>query len=374
MLIDRVKKGQIQEVSRLLNLGVNVNTHDENKLSPLHHAALSDDADIAKLLLDAGALKEEKDNANRTPLWYAAARGSIQVMTLLIGSGVEVNASDNEGHTPLWCAATRLSQYGQEIIIAKNMVRMLLDNGANPNIVAVYKEPYKNDLFYFVLSHGGTALDIAVRNGFLDMVELLLDHGANPNIKMQGRSSYPLLSVCYSIAFHHGSHYSDNSYGLDVIKLLLAHGADINIIDKDNGSYGLYRGYTLLENALRGRCTLEFMDWLISKGADVTLMNSGLSHGTIESLLTIDTDILEKLITLGFNINLQDEVDGSTLLHFAVRYSIMDRIQFLIQHKANPNILDRDGHTPLFFARNEEVKAHLLACGAVENSSKQNGK
>src|SRR3990167_4876106 len=53
-----------------------------------------------------------------------------------------------------------------------NLVKILLDRGADPNSV-------KDD--HFIYESGDTLLQVAVHHNNFEMVKLLLEHGANPN-------------------------------------------------------------------------------------------------------------------------------------------------------------------------------------------------
>ena len=59
----------------------------------------------------------------------AAGRGDDDSVKLLLSKGAEVNAADYRGYTPLMHAA----QYDRD---ALDVVRLLLDYGANANVIA----------------------------------------------------------------------------------------------------------------------------------------------------------------------------------------------------------------------------------------------
>jgi ankyrin repeat protein len=124
------KGGHLTIVRYLLDgsdrFSINVNDLDNTKMSALSHAAQSgDNADIMKLLLESGALLNHTARRNRTPLMLAAESGSVQVARFLCSQEeVEIEAVDIHGFTALTIAATADKS---------NMVRFLLEKGANPN-------------------------------------------------------------------------------------------------------------------------------------------------------------------------------------------------------------------------------------------------
>lgn len=63
--------GNVQMVKQLVDTGANVNAHDEDRLTALHHACCSpskDQVDIIKILLTGGAETALRDKWQRTAL------------------------------------------------------------------------------------------------------------------------------------------------------------------------------------------------------------------------------------------------------------------------------------------------------------------
>ncbi len=74
---------------------------------PLHSAAVRDQADVAEVLLEHGALADATDSELQTPLMVAAMSGSSKVVDLFLKRGVPVDTQDREGRTALMWAATK---------------------------------------------------------------------------------------------------------------------------------------------------------------------------------------------------------------------------------------------------------------------------
>ena len=126
-----------------------------------------------------------------TPLCVAAENGFKDVVKLLLDAGAEPNIADGYGDTPLYSATKNRHT---------DVVKLLLDAGVEPNMPDKY---------------GDTPLKLAVHNGRKEMVEVLVERGAEPNIRdNSGRT--PL----------HWAALRDHK---DVAKLLLTAGADPNI-------------------------------------------------------------------------------------------------------------------------------------------------
>lgn len=100
----------------------------------------------------------------------AAARGDVVETRLCLRLGVDPNAPsrwgwsrENHGETPLTAAA----QFGRV-----EVVRLLLDNGADPNLRDRGPE-----------LPGETPLSTAAMHGQLDVCRVLLEAGADPNVR-----------------------------------------------------------------------------------------------------------------------------------------------------------------------------------------------
>jgi len=67
----------------LREAGADLNAHIEYDLTLLHLAALNGQADVAKLLLDAGMAANARDVSGCTPLHYADGSGHDTIVALL---------------------------------------------------------------------------------------------------------------------------------------------------------------------------------------------------------------------------------------------------------------------------------------------------
>ncbi|KAK1801587.1 hypothetical protein P4O66_004548 [Electrophorus voltai] len=192
----------------------NVNCVDSNGYTPLHHAALNGHSDVVELLLRNEALANVADSKGCYPLHLAAWKGDQYIVRLLIHQGPSypklneqssldprefkrsgpfdpyINAKNNDNETPLHCAA----QYGHS-----EVVRLLLEELTDPTM--------RNNRFE-------TPLDLAALYGRLDVVKLLLC--AHPN----------LLST--NTRKHTPLHLASRNGHLPVVEVLLAAGMDIN--------------------------------------------------------------------------------------------------------------------------------------------------
>ena len=165
--------GYLQEVQRLLDAGVPVDTRSQTRTGKI--------MDSLTITVHGGS----------TPLMEAASWGQADVAQLLIARGADVNASDDVGNTPLRLAADH-----------SNTVQVLLKAGADPNRA----------------SKKATPLSAAAESGAEAVVRMLLDAGARIDTPApeDGRTALMLAAI------------HDHRR---IVKLLLARGADLNAKD-----------------------------------------------------------------------------------------------------------------------------------------------
>lgn len=153
---------QKPEVVRLLiEAGANVNAairarkastmQDHGRITPLYNCSVNGNAEMAKLLLDAGAsVNVHCQLQGITPLMNAAYYGHEEIVRLFLDFGADPNAkSEGRRLTPLMYAAM-----GGQAAIAK----MLLDAGADPKCKSMF---------------GSTAAACAKKEGHTECFELL---------------------------------------------------------------------------------------------------------------------------------------------------------------------------------------------------------
>ena len=156
-IADAAQAKDTAAIRKLIKEGGDVNAAQGDGMTALHHAALNGDAELAQLLLYAGANVGAKTRiGGYTPLHLAAQMGHAAVIAPLVASGSQVGALTTTGATPLMHA----SHSGNA-----DAVRMLIENGADPNV----KET----------ANGQTALMFAAASDRVDVVKLLVARGAD---------------------------------------------------------------------------------------------------------------------------------------------------------------------------------------------------
>ncbi len=100
-----------------------VNTQNQLGETPLMLAAINNQLDLAKILIQRGA---DVNKPGWTPLHYAATRGHREMMRLLLENEAYIDSPSANGTTPLMMAAYYASPLA---------VKLLLEEGADPVLV-----------------------------------------------------------------------------------------------------------------------------------------------------------------------------------------------------------------------------------------------
>lgn len=270
-----------EDAARILeNPEINSNKGSDDGITPLHLASV---LNLKNWIIDLLKFKSTNINAKnediQTPLYAALEKGNLDVVRILLENGANVNLAIYYGITPLYFA-----------VDTNNLeaVRLLLEKGAYANLA--------RDSYY-------TPLYVAAKNGNTEIVRLLLEKGAQASLTTKGHT--PLFAAA--------------QYGhLDVVRLLVDHGAQINL------------------------------------GKNINSLFIAAQNGHFETV--------RYLLENGALINLPDS-EGETALHIATKRRHIEIVKLLLKAGANPTLLYK-GETPYQIATDPVTKNLLLAAEA----------
>ncbi|KAH8592686.1 ankyrin repeat-containing domain protein [Bisporella sp. PMI_857] len=398
-----IRDGCIDRARAILRSRIDISTPFFDQSTIIQQAIFKDNPEMVQLLVEAGAdvnvsCRSYPDpNSMVTPLQFALEfmderhgtphPNAAQIVKILLDARADPNPPDHKFGTGILLQfAAALRDRAQ----AYDLVRLLLIAGASVNAPAGGNFGKKNALQLALLLDygvdvnapaydyhvGGTALQIAVRIGAINLIQFLLNAGANVNAPAGNSSKRTVLQEAVKandvglVRFLLENHADVNSpaghfYGrtalqqaielegsksrlqaeiqleeqrLNVVKLLMKKGADINAPPADIG------GRTALQAAAAAateNSSIKLMQHLVDAGADVngpagaekglTALQGAAIQGHIKfalMLLEADADVNAPA----------SRIDGRTALEGAAEHGRLDMVQLLINMGADSHL------------------------------------
>jgi ankyrin repeat protein len=354
----------------LILAGVDVNAMiPGDNQSALQKAAYMGNPQIIRLLLERGAPVSGPPQASTTPLGWAVQQNHTKAVRLLLDNGAE----PNEGVSGYSFLKTAIDHQNLE------MMTDLLKAGADPD-----KRIYRPE----------SPLMIAALRGYTPILEALLKAGADPDFQLPNGQTALVMAVkernseCVNALLNAGAKLIGNDFrntGLLALAAISGNPEVTTRIEKevksrshsDNNGDSLYRDrYRDLFNALNDNRLDDFKKMLrigISPDSTNDHGNSLLQafcQGSLrryyKHLNTLDAAKI--LIENSADIN-RSSKDGTTPLMNAARTGQMDMVKLLIDHGAQINAKNKSGHNALYYAmaeKQEAIAKVLLSSGAKQ--------
>jgi ankyrin repeat protein len=325
-LMIAARTGNLDAVQLLVAHQADINAAEEFRgQTPLMYAAAENHSDVAKFLIErgadvnrrsaklsfgdvkmaAGGAFVDRAEGSLTPLFFAAREGAMETGRVLIEAGADLNAIETQyGFSPLMTAifnghydfAGMLIEAGADvndgslylIIEMRNLafyknrpnppdkdknlrsldvVKMLLDGGADPNRAYTKKIPAREAQGEIRPVAGATPLYRATKSSDLPAIRLLMEKGADPSITVADHSTPLMVAAGLGAPLAVTEDTLENSTKgdpLDAVKLFVEAGADVNAAND--------QGFTAMHYAAQtGRNRI--VEFLASKGARLDVKN-----------------------------------------------------------------------------------------------------
>ena len=322
---DAAMAGDLAGVIRLLEEGADVNTARGDGMTAIHWAAENGNADMAELLIVAGAnLESVTRNGGYTALHLASRNGAGIVVKALVEAGGDVTATTTTGDvTPLHFAAASGSV---------GTINVLLEAGAD---VDARESAWQQ-----------TPLMFAAAGGRLDAVNALLAHGAETEVTSR------------------------------VVDLVSRHAEDMEakkrrdeVLETFREESGSEAGTWAPASTEVSAATLAAREYINQTDVDPDELDDrgkrrlnytrlvGTQGGLSPLLLAVregSVNVANALLDAGADINAVGAGDQTSPILMAALNGHFDLLLVLLERGADPNLANASGATPLYATINTQ--------------------
>jgi uncharacterized protein len=376
-LIATLRSGDISSARELLTQAIDVNASYGDGSRALHWATYQNETALVEQLIVAGADVNAATDLAVTPLKLACDNGNAEIVSTLLVAGADPNVTLESGETALMSCAR---------IGSVEAVQALLEFGADVN--ATEREENQSALMWAVSQSHPTVVEQLLRNG-ADVNARSKERRWVISRRLQSNLIYGELGRNYGtdaeetrIGGFTPILFAARQGGIESARLLLQAGAEVNDKAPDGRSVLL-----LAAHSNHG----DFARFVLEQGANPNSMSAGYSalHAAV---MTGDIELLKALLEKGARPNTQvtlatrvtrngqvlmlgDHLLGATPLALAAKYIELEHLQELLNHGADPNLVLKNGWSPLMLAtgaswrykiwdRRDRALAHELAMQA----------
>ena len=291
-------------IQHVLDYGKSLDYKDENGVTLLHGAAISDHPETVRFFIKKGLDVNAKDNDGWTPLMAAAREtSSVEMLKALIDAGADTAVSDDDGWTLLHLAAALNPN--------ADITKFFLEQGFDPE---------RRD------NAGRTPLmEAALYQSNVGVIDLLVKAGADITAKTERGETLLHLAAMNGES--------------DVVRYLLP---SFKATDTDSS------GASCLGNALVCGTSPETVALLVKdmKAEHIRL-----------ACWNENPEILDALITAGYDVNMAGSEGVTPLMWAAHLNTSPDIIRMLRRHNAIWSAVDDMGRNALHYAAANEDPA-----------------
>lgn len=325
------------------------------------------------LITPVGCFEMAKKNVDKVTrqLWKALSKSNLPAIVEAIDLGADLHAFVDDWAPPLW-----------EYITEPEIVRVLLENGADPNhgtcnppvlhavtnrdvesLVMLLESGANPNLPRF--SDGVTALMMATSQCEMARVKLLLEYGANPNQQNDAEE----IPLDYVLRWLEESSKYDISEEIiaeqnEMADCLRCDLGDRVEVDRWGETPPEYRLEAFLSLAKNGR--FGWVKLFIENGINVNAKEKNFGHtALIDASGGGDLKVVKLLIDSGADVNLKSS-DKYTPLMSAASQGKLDVVKYLVENGAELEVGDQYGRRAIDLGiRNADVLKYLIKMGSV---------
>lgn len=316
------KKTGVAEIIELINEGginasskteINIGdvTHYPNS-TPLMIASSYGHYDIAKALIDNGALVNLRAGDGFNALMEAVRTGNIEIAKLLIEHNSDINIKNKDGKNMIMIACEK----GNE-----EMFNLLIENNADINEKS---------------SWGASALIYASEKGNINIMQYLIDNGIDVNGKADDNGDTPLLWAvtgqnpyeASKLLIENGANVNaTNDSGVAPATILAASTPKVVKLLKDNGADldTKFLDYYPPIAIAAGAGNLEIVKALVENGADVNYYPNDINYTAIfHAIDQHNYEVAEYLFKNGVDLNIKMKPDNDYGRSIKESYNVLE--------------------------------------------------
>ncbi|XP_071095492.1 putative ankyrin repeat protein RF_0381 [Haliotis cracherodii] len=365
ILLMACEGGNVDIVKYLLKQNiVDINSKNEEELTPAMEAARRGHKEVFDLLISEGAdlthVNEDDDNI----LHLACYGGNVDIVKYVLQQNIiDINSEDVGGLTPAWIAISQ--GHGDMLyLLVREGANLIQGNHDYSNFLHAACSSKQTEIAKYLITKttvdinsenrdGKTPVMLAALKGLGEVFHLLVSKGADLT-SVTARQENILHLAC-------------DGLNVEIVKYILTQ----NIVDDINSR--AQSGNTPLMNAAKIR-NKEAFDLLVKKGANLTLVDyydkNILHYASLGGKLEIVEYILAQNIV---DINSREK-GGQTAVMKAAWMGKRDVFDFLVTKGANLSSVDTNGHTILYFAcesRNINIVKYILSHVTIATADKE---
>ncbi|KAK6174217.1 hypothetical protein SNE40_017536 [Patella caerulea] len=410
--------------------GIDINTKDDDDLTPLHYAVKSGKTKTTALLLNLKSDVNMEDKSGRLPIhWGCCSNASLsdvdkaKIVTLLVNQGSDINHKDTDGRTPILEALSNCQTETAEYLLSVECDVNIKDKKGT----SVIQEACTNMKQHFTLINNLLkVVNFPVHEAVLwfedvHKLDKFLDKNIDKINSLNADGELPLHKACISIykprekaelLFYKGAHTNLNKHPnvrlfhstvcrlapVSVMKFLVDIDFNFDITGDDGETSLMYccqscvdqvekvkfiltnRDYTHTKDnkgkgALHYACLysqVECVKIMMDKGANVNDIDF-YRRSPLYHCIRSKVDRIKKmrlLFSRGADVNAVNN-DGYTVLHDCAIDNTPECMRILIESGADVNAVDKYGNTALYYGalfNTPECIRILIESGADVNA------